>query len=204
MNTIRTIIDLKNQIGIQYMNSKLPEFIKRRTFKTNMDKLYKMIDKIQIESLSYELLLEYIDILYTNGAMGLNNTGYLHCNSIKNQTDSPKITAVFKYDITECQSDTVVEGLTGNAVIEIMNKENISIVYRMVCNSKVLIKIADPIRTKASPNEDIDTNDIIDPKFPVTIEDKALYVKNQFITTVNKDIRQYLMDSLATEERINI
>lgn len=206
--TIENILRLNTEIGMKYMNSKLPKFISIRIYNKNKNKLCKLVDNIKNGVLSYDLLAEYINILYDNGEFGAQNhydDNFYCTNIIREQLSERVIVANFDFNVTDpLDNSKCIKGLKGSVEATVNQKtSDVYMTYIMTCNGRNLIKLSE-ITKRFSEVDTVNYSDLISLSFPNTSEDKALYLKNQFILSINKDIKRFIKNRIELKESVNI
>lgn len=211
-NFIRSLLKINNDIGIEYMNSKFPKFIKDYIYKRNKNKLYNVIDSIDESRLPYKLLVDYIKVIYEDYEFGQINLSSSSCIYNIDNTDNG-MSAYMRFRILEPKTARPIKvedsknigALEGNVTVEIIENSKINISYIMNNNNgQACIRFSNDNHSISNGVDIINYDDIKNEKYPISIEDKGLYLKNSFITTMILGIKGFLKNKLEMTERINI
>lgn len=194
---ISDIIEINNDINLDYRTSKLPKFIKDIKFKKRRKKLSNMIfDISNIKILTADILQDYFLRVFTVS----ENNKYLHCIRIKMINPSEcKYTAAFEFTINKDYrgivyvsnnlSETDLEFVVRYVVLNSDNKEIISTTDQ---NIKNLIR-----NNIFDKSNNAQTN-----QYKIDISTLGIVVKSMFFDILSEDITKYLTDELNRSERI--
>ena len=159
-----------------------------------------------------ELLVDYIKVIYEDYEFGQINLSSSSCIYNIDNTDNG-MSAYMRFRILEPKTARPIKvedsknigALEGNVIVEIIENSKINISYIMNNNNgQACIRFSNDNHSISNGVDIINYDDIKNEKYPISIEDKGLYLKNSFITTMILGIKGFLKNKLEMTERINI
>ena len=186
---IRNIINIANDINLEYRMSKLPKFIKDIRYKKYMKDLSKYIEKIKdIEIIDFNLLREFVNIFLDEE--DADKYGCKGCKTL--ESSSNDIQSTFIFPIKESEDNNI-----GKVVVTfITHDETFDILYAVYLNSEEKGRFTrDKLSYIRLEKPDVD-------KYTEDIAYKGVYVNDIIFRSVRNDIYTYLIDYMERSERI--
>jgi len=182
---IRNIVNIANDINLEYRMSKLPKFIKNIRYKKYMKDLSKYIEKIKdIDIIDFNLLREFINILLNNED-DFDKYGCKGCKVLESSVNDTQSTFIFPI------------GEIGKVVVTfITHNETFDILYAVYIKSEERGKFTrDNLSFIKLEKPDVD-------KYTEDIAYKSIYINDIIFRSVRSSIYTYLTDYIERLERI--
>lgn len=182
---IRNIVNIANDINLEYRMSKLPKFIKNIRYKKYMKDLSKYIEKIKdIDIIDFNLLREFINILLNNED-DFDKYGCKGCKVLESSVNDTQSTFIFPI------------GEIGKVVVTfITHNETFDILYAVYIKSEERGKFTrDNLSFIKLEKPDVD-------EYTEDIAYKSIYINDIIFRSVRSSIYTYLTDYIERLERI--